>query len=659
VLPRRAKLALRRFYTPLPPEGTFAGTPVEVGPALPRPLPSKHDVVCFSIIDWEFRWQRPQQVMSRFADEGHRVFFISTSRFLKGDGRPYELVPLRENVWELRISTPRAIDVYSGELAAGVPEAVVDALRALRDDFHLTCAVSVVQVATWAAAALLARAKLGWRIAYDCMDEWDNFPGMRKALLEQEERLVEDADLLIVTGRKLWEKWSGHNPNTVLARNGADFEHFQKPPASAVLAGVAGTVVGYFGAIADWFDLALMERLARERPRYTFVLVGGIFDVPVDTLKAMPNVRVEGQQPYALMPAYLRRFDACIIPFKVNPITEATDPVKFYEYVSQGKPVVATAMAELEPYREYLYIAAGHDDFIAKVDAAVAEDDPARRERRIALARENTWHARLQAIGAGIRRAHPRATIVVVTYFNLEYTKRCLDSVLANTVYPSFEVIVVDNGSTDGTPEYLTDMEARHPEIRVILNERNLGFAHANNQGLSAAAGERLVLLNNDTVVPNGWLPKLIRHLDDPALGLVVSVTNFSGNESRIPVPYGNDLGAMEDFAARYTREHEGQLFDIKVAAMYCVALRRDTYEKVGPLDDRFGMGMFEDDDYSHRMRLAGYRVVCAEDAFVHHYGQASFKKLSPSEYQAIWDRNQRYYEQKWGVAWEKHTSRR
>ena len=133
--------------------------------------------------------------------------------------------------------------------------------------------------------------------------------------------------------------------------------------------------------------------------------MGGVFDVPVAALEAMPNVRLEGQQPYALMPAYLRRFDVCIIPFKVNPITEATDPVKFYEYVSQGKPVVATAMAELAPYGEYLYIAADHDDFLAKVDQALAESDPALRERRVrAGAREHLARA-----PAGDRGGHPSA----------------------------------------------------------------------------------------------------------------------------------------------------------------------------------------------------------------------------------------------------------
>jgi GT2 family glycosyltransferase len=219
------------------------------------------------------------------------------------------------------------------------------------------------------------------------------------------------------------------------------------------------------------------------------------------------------------------------------------------------------------------------------------------------------------------------------------------------------EVIVVDNGSTDGTPEYLRTFAAEHPNVKIILNARNRGFAAANNQGLHEATGQYLVLLNNDTVVPNGWLPKLVRHLRNDELGLIVTVTNFSGNESRIEVPY-TDLSEMEEFAARYTAEHEGKLFDIRVAAMYCVAMRRDVYEKVGGLDEDFTIGMFEDDDYSHRVRLAGYRVVCAEDAFVHHFGQASFKKLSAGEYQAVWDHNQAIFEKKWGVRWQPHTTR-
>jgi GT2 family glycosyltransferase len=244
-----------------------------------------------------------------------------------------------------------------------------------------------------------------------------------------------------------------------------------------------------------------------------------------------------------------------------------------------------------------------------------------------------------------------------VTYYNLDYTKLCIDSVFRNTLYPNFELIVVDNASSDGTPEYLQQLAADHENVKVILNDRNLGFARANNQGVAVSSGSSIVLLNNDTVVPNGWLPKLMRHLSRPDLGLVVTVTNFSGNESRIVVPY-TDLGDLEEFAARYTREHEGEMFDIRVAAMYCVAMRRDVVDKVGPLDEQFSVGMFEDDDYSERVRRAGYRVVCVEDVYIHHFGQVSFRKLSNSEYQAIWERNQKLYEKKWGVTWKPHTLR-
>ncbi len=664
LLPRSVKGFLKRFWDPneaiSPEEAALLARQAVVQYGHPdgtAARPTTYDIVCFSIIDWEFRWQRPQQIMAEFAAQGHRVFYLRTTDFLPPGDKAVETRPLRSNVWEVRLAPPDKLDVYSGDLSASTVEAVLAGLRALREQFNITCAVSVVQTATWASAALAARDRFGWRVVYDCMDEWTTFPGISPALLAQEERLAPVADLVVVTGQRLLDKWATVNPRTVLARNAADFAHFHQPPPNDLLADAPRPTVGYFGAIAEWFDLALMLRLARARPQYSFVLLGGVFNVPTGELRALPNVYVLGQKPYALMPAYLQRFDACLIPFKVNPITEATDPVKFYEYISQGKPVVAPRMPELYPYQDYLYIAADHDDFLRQVDLAVQEDNAALRERRIALAQENTWRQRVGLMEAGISRAHPRASILIVSYNNLDYIKLCLESVFRNTLYPNYEVIVVDNASTDGSADYLQQVAAEWPNVHVILNRTNAGFAAANNQALRQATGQYLVLLNNDTIVPNGWLAKLARRLDDPALGLIVAVTNFSGNESRIEVTY-RDLDGLEDFAAQYTRAHEGEGFDIRVAAMYCVGMRREVYEAVGGLDERFNIGLFEDDDYSHRVRLAGWRVVCAEDVYVHHFGQASFKKLGPAELQAVWDRNQKLYEEKWGIAWQKHQVR-
>ncbi len=132
-----------------------------------------------------------------------------------------------------------------------------------------------------------------------------------------------------------------------------------------------------------------------------------------------------------------------------------------------------------------------------------------------------------------------RASIVLVTFNQLVFTRACVVSLLANTpICPEYEVVVVDNASTDGTPEYLQEAAERQPRIRLIRNAENRGFAPAVNQGLRKARGDLLVVLNNDTLVPRGWLEGLSRHLADPGVGLVGPVTNSAPNEAQIEAPY-------------------------------------------------------------------------------------------------------------------------
>ncbi|MDP9193382.1 MAG: glycosyltransferase [Acidobacteriota bacterium] len=655
LLPSPAKRLIKKFWDPWK-------VPHRVGakrrPSHPKPhfvTTTTFDIICFSIIDWSFRWQRPQQLLSQFANAGHRVFVFKTTAFLSPGGTPFQIEQVRENVWEVTIGPPVMIDVYAGAIDPATIAWFPTLFEAMRKELNIVSAVSIVQVATWRDVAEEARQRFGWKLVYDCMDEWDSFPGMKPQLLVAEERLVAEADLVTVSAQRLLEKWHGHNKRVELVRNATDFDHFAAASSERFLDDVKRPIVGYFGAIAPWFDVDLLARVASRRPDCSFVVIGGVFDVDVASLKRLPNVHLLGQQPYARMPAYLRDFDVCTIPFVVNEITAATDPVKFYEYISLGKPVVSTHMPELEPFADLLYLAGDEEDFLRKLDLALAEDDDALRTRRIDVARANTWPARAAMTLNAIRDTHPKVSIIIVSYNNQELTRNCLESALRNSMHPNLEVIVVDNASKDGSAKMLEAL--RDDRVRVVLNDENLGFATANNQALRMATGAYLVLLNNDTVVPRGWVPRLLRQLDDPQIGLAVTVTNFSGNESRIDVPY-ETIDEMLPFADDYMREHEGQRFDIRVAAMYCVGMRRDVYESVGLLDENFAIGMFEDDDYSHRVRLAGYRVICAEDVFVHHIGQASFSKLSREAYDALWKRNQAYFEEKWGAPWEPHQAR-
>ncbi len=655
LMPAPAKRIIKKFWDPW----AFPRRVVPRAQWLRRPTPipttTTYDVLCFSIIDWSFRWQRPQQMLSQFADAGHRVFLFRTTEFLRSGGPSFQIAQARENVWEVTIAPPVIINVYTGTIDPATAAWFPTMLDAMRRELNIVSAVSLVQVATWREVAEDARRRFGWRLVYDCMDEWDSFPGMKQELVASEEMLVREADLVTVSAQRLFEKWQGRNARLVLVRNATEFAHFAAPQDERLLEDVKHPIVGYFGAVAPWFDVALLAAVAAQRPQVSFVVIGGVYDVDVASLASQRNVHLLGHQPYSRMPSYLRDFDACIIPFLVNGITAATDPVKFYEYLSLGKPVVSTHLPELDAYRELLYLADDTDDFLRKLDRALGENDEDLRAQRIAVARANTWTARAATMQAAIRDAHPKVSVIVVSYDNQALTRACLESVLRNSMHPHLEVLVVDNGSKDGSAEMLA---ALHDErVRVILNRENVGFAAANNQGLRLATGDVLVLLNNDTVVPRGWLPRMLRHLDDPRIGLAGAVTNFSGNESRIAVPY-TSVDEMHAFADAYMRAHDGERFDIAVAAMYCVGMRRNVFERIGLLDESFGMGMFEDDDYSHRARLAGFRVICAEDVFVHHIGQASFSRLDAGTYEALWKRNQAYFERKWGVRWEPHQFR-
>jgi GT2 family glycosyltransferase len=243
----------------------------------------------------------------------------------------------------------------------------------------------------------------------------------------------------------------------------------------------------------------------------------------------------------------------------------------------------------------------------------------------------------------------PRASVIVVTHNGLLLTRLCLESLLANTEIGDYELIVLDNASTDDTPAYLRDLARSHPRVRVRLSDSNLGFAAACNLGMEMSRAPALVLLNNDTIPPRWWLGDLLRHLSDPSVGAVGPVTNRICNEAQIDASY-DTYGDLMRFARERRERHAGEPRDIPSLTMFCFALRRSTWERIGALDERFGLGTLEDDDYCHRIRGAGLRLVSAEDVFMHHFDKGSFGALvGEGEYDALLRENRARFERKWG----------
>lgn len=620
-----------------------------------------YDVVIMPVFDFEFRFQRPQQIAVQFARAGHRVFWVSPTRKVRAaDGRGYELRPIRPNIWEVRLGGP-PLSLYSGVLNAETAAILAEGLSQLWYEWRLSETCAVLQFPFWRRLGLSLRQEWGARLLYDCMDDWQNWPTeplISSENLADERALVHEADVVVVTAHELASrvKQSGRDP--VLAPNAGDFEFFSR----AVDSGVGGQwkkpIIGYYGAIAAWFDAKAVEEIARRHPDYTVVLIGQIHGRELKTLKSFPNVHFLGEKRYEEIPGLLRTFDVALIPFTLSTLTKAVDPVKMYEYLSQGKPVVASRMPELIQFQEYLYLAESSEDFVQKVEVALAADSPELQSKRVEFARKHTWRSRYLSLDRAIRGSFPKISLIVVTYNSEEFINPFYASICRNINAPNLEIIFVDNKSTDGTEEAIKSIAQSDSRIRCIVSQENLGFAGGNNRGVREASGEYLVILNPDTVLPSGSLLRLIKVLErEPSVGMVAPVTNFSGNETRVSTNYQN-VTEMEAFAATLAVERVNQTRDVPMIPLFCAALRRELWDRIGGLDEGFTIGMFEDDDFSLRIQQEGLRTVTAEDCFVHHFGNGSFGKVKSAESLEIFARNRKYFEKKWNRVWREHQAR-
>lgn len=241
-------------------------------------------------------------------------------------------------------------------------------------------------------------------------------------------------------------------------------------------------------------------------------------------------------------------------------------------------------------------------------------------------------------------------SIVILTLNQLGNTRLCLESIERHTPLPH-ELIIVDNGSTDGTVDYLRDYMARHTNVCVVVNSFNRGFAAGNNQGLFLARGEYVLLINNDTIVPHGWLARMLSVLERrPEAGLVGPMSNYVAPPQLIPDVSYHTIDEMEAFAARWSAENAGQIMPSGGRLIaFCLLVRRQVIEDIGGLDEQFGSGNFEDDDFSIRAALFGHDALIAKDAFVHHTGSQTFKGADIDIRRAM-HRNWSLFKEKWGI---------
>jgi len=622
-----------------------------------------YDIINFSVVDWDFRFQRPQQLCTQFEKMGNRVFYIATTCHpIKKSGLNKKEVSqfvssrkVSDNIIEIHLATKNIVDIYKDTVNDREDMQYLKwSLEFVRENFDIRMPVMVLDLPFWYD---LAREISEGKIVYDCMDDHSGFSTNSSNMLDKEQHLMKEAKLLVTTSSVLYENGKKINENTLLIKNAADVKHFSILPENDLLKDIKKPIIGYYGAISEWFDVDLVEYCAKKFPEYSFVLIGRVSEVDVSKLGALKNVHLLGEKPYKDLPEYLYHFDVCHIPFKIIPLTLATNPVKFYEYISSGKTVVSVDLPELKQYESICYLSKTYEEYANNIETALHERDTDLVQERIAVAKDNTWEQRAKTvINDWNKKLFPKISIVIVTYNNLHYTQACLNSLFRYTEYPNYEVIIVDNASHDETPEYLKKVEKENINVTVILNKENRGFAGGNNDGLRIAKGKYIVLLNNDTIVTEGWLSCLKSTLDsDEKLGIIGPISNSVGNIQMISVDY-DDVKDMHLWAKKYTETQDTAFIPMKMVGFFCVMMKREVFDKIGYLDENFGVGMFEDDDYCERIIQAGYDLGYTKKVFIHHFGSASFKKLEDKKYREIWDRNKAYFEKKWNKKWVSNT---
>jgi len=251
-------------------------------------------------------------------------------------------------------------------------------------------------------------------VVYHCVDEHSAFPGLvsPEIVKAYDDELTRRADLVITTADNLRLSRSALNPHTYTVLNAADVEIFRQAldpglPVPADLAALPTPRLGVVGMHDSRLDVEALEALAQADPSWQVVLIGPLKAGQVDEarLRRWPNIHLLGEKKRPDLPGYLKGLAVALIPYVRGELTRNIFPLKLFEYLAAGLPVVAGGLPELRRYAGVIELAESSEDYPALVRKAIAEDGPEKRAARVALAEENTWDHRVEEISALVEEA--------------------------------------------------------------------------------------------------------------------------------------------------------------------------------------------------------------------------------------------------------------
>lgn len=380
------------------------------------------DIICLSSQDWNDLWTRKQRFMQRFARQGNRVLYVETQASLASVG-------LLKADWRRAVrwlAGPRLIEknLYVATLPLVLPFFQMSVgINTLNNMFllpllrHWTKVLGFQQPILWTynpfSESFIGR--LGERFAvYECVDEWSAAKGLvrSKVIQKLEKRLIEKVRLVIVTHENLYCSKRAFAKNIHVISNGADVEHFKKAslcdtPVAQEIQAIPQPIIGFLGTIQYWIDFDLLRFLALARPQWSFVVIGPKGRLAqVEKIENLPNVYMLGRKRYDDLPSYLKGFSVCLNPYVVNETAMNCSPLKLYEYLAAGKPVVSVDMPEARKFDGSVWIGRDYEEILRLLEQAINPETENQElvSSRIRAVQQHSWDCRYQQLEAVLEK---------------------------------------------------------------------------------------------------------------------------------------------------------------------------------------------------------------------------------------------------------------
>ena len=349
---------------------TRVGVPVKSDTGLSGQDPQRATLLCFSHLRWNFVFQRPQHLMSRFAQEMDVIYWEEPVDIGEHE-TPYLQVREAQDATDVRVVVPH--------LPTGMPEDPREATLSRLLDAHVATIRGPLVAWYYTPMMLPFSRHIDADVTvFDAMDELSKFKFAPAKLLELEQEVIDRADVVFTGGSSLYEAKKDRHANVHCFPSSVDRAHFCKARARqfdpADQEDLPKPRLGFYGVIDERFDIELLDKIAEARPNWSFVMVGPVVKISEDDLPRRPNIHYLGGKTYGELPAYLSGWDVALMPFAMNESTQFISPTKTPEYLAGGKPVVSTPVKDVVRtygHLEGVKIASTADKFIAACEAAL------------------------------------------------------------------------------------------------------------------------------------------------------------------------------------------------------------------------------------------------------------------------------------------------